>query len=573
MTVLIGDVKDIGLRPTEGTVTVFSARTRRANGAGGVITRERRDYQLSGGRFRTAELDPGRTTVELVAPGVFESWTFDLPADGTVSLVDAVELAVDYSPDSAVVNGAAAAAAKAERWAGEAAGSAAVAGRARDEAVAAQASVSRVVESAVTVVRGEFTDLTDRAESAASRAEQARDAAEGSAGAAAESAESAAASATTAEGHVSAVSESASRAEQARDAAEGHAMSAESHADRAAGSASAAESSAGAARDAVGSVNDAASRAQAARSGSEQARDEAVQAAESAKTGAPVDGWDVSSLSQSVRESLGRADSAITVVPTATASSAGGVKLAGDLSGTWDAPTVPGLEALATQLKRLETMREVLVLVSTTPADQQIKTELERRGLNYQTVETIPFSIDARNTTTLTSLFKGYRALREPPMLWNTSKVTSFSSLFEDCRALTHAPEMDLTSASNLANMFKYCVALTYIPNLTTPNASSVTSMFEECWALATAPSINLGKATSVFNLFRGCKSLTHVPDIDASNLTNVTNMFYETRALRDGGVRLIRSDGTKPESRSMMLYRSGLTREPFFTPDGQPIT
>lgn len=35
MTVLIGDIKDIGLSPTEGTVTVFSARTRRANGAGG----------------------------------------------------------------------------------------------------------------------------------------------------------------------------------------------------------------------------------------------------------------------------------------------------------------------------------------------------------------------------------------------------------------------------------------------------------------------------------------------------------------------------------------------------------
>lgn len=343
MTVLIGDIKDIGLRPTEGTVTVFSARTRRANGAGGVITRERRDYPLSGGRFRTAELDPGRTTVELVAPGVFESWTFDLPADGTVSLVDAVELAVDYSPDSAVVNGAAAAAAKAERWAGEAAGSAAVAGRARDEAVSAQASVSRVVESAVTVVRGEFTDLTERAESAAVRAEEARDAAASSADGAAGSVSVAEASAGEAAGSASAAEASAGRAEGSAKTAEGHATSAQSASESAEGSARAARSSADAAASSLGDVNTAVSTATAARTGAELARDEAVAAAGRAKVGAPEGGWEIGSLSQGVRESLGRADSAITVVPTATGSSAGGVKLAGDLSGTWDAPTVPGL--------------------------------------------------------------------------------------------------------------------------------------------------------------------------------------------------------------------------------------
>ncbi|WP_288891073.1 hypothetical protein [uncultured Corynebacterium sp.] len=343
MTVLIGDIKDVGLKPTEGTVTVFSARTRRANGAGGVITRERRDYVLSGGRFRTAELDPGRTTVELVAPGVFESWTFDLPTDGTVSLVDAVELSVDYAPDSAVVNGAAAAAAKAERWAGEAAGSAAVAGRARDEAVAAQASVSRVVESAVTVVRGEFTDLTERAVSAADRAEVARDAAASSAEGAAGSVSAAEASAGKAAGSASAAEESAGRADGSAKTAANHAQAAESSAGAAESSASAARSSADAAASSLGDVNTAVSTATAARTGAELARDEAVHAAESAKTGAPVGGWDIGSLSQGVRESLGRADSAITVVPTATGSSAGGVKLSGDLGGTWDAPTVPGL--------------------------------------------------------------------------------------------------------------------------------------------------------------------------------------------------------------------------------------
>lgn len=502
MTVLIGDIKDIGLRPTEGTVTVFSARTRRANGAGGVITRERRDYVLSGGRFRTAELDPGRTTVELVAPGVFESWTFDLPTDGTVSLVDAVELSVDYAPDSAVVNGAAAAAAKAERWAGEAAGSAAVAGRARDEAVQAQASVSRVVESAVTVVRGEFTDLTERAESAAVRAEEARDAAASSADGAAGSVSVAEASAGEAAGSASAAEASAGRAEGSAKTAEGHATSAQSASESAEGSARAARSSADAAASSLGDVNTAVSTATAARTGAELARDEAVAAAGRAKVGAPEGGWEIGSLSQGVRESLGRADSAITVVPTATGSSAGGVKLAGDLSGTWDAPTVPGLAALANQLKRLETLRDVFVLTPDDFARTQLQEELTRRGLDYKTVEKIPFSIDARNAKdkSLSRLFNGCSKLREAPLLLNTSQVTDMSSMFEACLALTT------------------------------------------------------------------------VPDLDTSQVTAVTSMFFRCTNLTDGNVLLIRSDGTKPANRSGMIQYSGLSREPFFTPDGQPI-
>ncbi|QPR31914.1 BspA family leucine-rich repeat surface protein [Corynebacterium amycolatum] len=511
MTVLIGDIKDIGLRPTEGTVTVFSARTRRANGAGGVITRERRDYPLSGGRFRTAELDPGRTTVELVAPGVFESWTFDLPTDGTVSLVDAVELAVDYAPDSAVVNGAAAAAAKAELAAQRASGFESGAERARDEAVQAQASVSRVVESATAIVRGEFTDLTERAESAAVRAEEARDAAASSAEGAAGSVSVAEASAGEAAGSASAAEASAGRAEGSAKTAEGHATSAQSASESAEGSARAARSSADAAASSLGDVNTAVSTATAARTGAESARDEAVHAAESAKTGAPVGGWEIESLSQGVRESLGRADSAITVVPTATASSAGSVKLAGDLAGTWDAPKVPGLadkadaaalSGLVKRLEVLETLRDVLVLDGEAYPWKRIQDELARRGLNHRTVKKIPFSIDARNAKNneLRLLFSGFKELREVPLLVNTSRITDMSGMFEKC------------------------------------------------------------------------ESLTSVPDLDTSQVTNMDTMFWGCSSLTDGNVRLIRNDGTKPSSHYNMIGDSGLTREPFFTPDGQPI-
>lgn len=376
MTVLIGDVKDVGLAPTEGTVTVFSTVTRRAMGTSGIVTRERRDYVLSAGRFRTGELDPGRTTVELVAPGVFESWTFDLPTDGTVSLADMIENSEEYQPSNAVVNAAQAAAAQAELSAQRASGFESGAERARDEAVQAQASVQRVVDGSLALVRGEFTDLTERAVSAASRAEQAREAASGSAGDAASSAASAKEDADRAEQAAGKAATTA--ADQTRAELAGFAQAASLSEQNAAGSASAAQGfaeRAGVAQSGVatvagrveadrvraesaaqgaeasesaaaGSAEDAKNFADAAggaRLGAEAARDAALQAAKSAQTSAPAEGWPRETLSQNVRESLTRADSALTTVPRATSQVAGGVQLAGDLAGTWDAPTVPGL--------------------------------------------------------------------------------------------------------------------------------------------------------------------------------------------------------------------------------------
>lgn len=376
MTILIGDVKDVGLRPSDGTVTVFSTVTRRATGTSGIVTRERREHPLVAGRFRTGELDPGRTTVELVAPGVFESWTFDLPTDGTVSLADMIENSEEYQPSNAVVNAAQAAAAQAELSAQRASGFEAGAERARDEAVAAQASVQRVVDGSLALVRGEFTDLTERAESAAVRAEQERDAAAGSADGAAGSAASAKEDADRAEAAAGKAATTA--ADQTRAELAGFAQAASLSEQNAAGSASAAqgfaeragvaqsgvatvagrveadrvraesaaqgaEASESAAAGSAESAKNSADAAGGARAGAEQARDAALQAAESAQVGAPEGGWPREALSQGVRESLTRADSALTTVPRATSQVAGGVQLAGDLAGTWDAPTVPGL--------------------------------------------------------------------------------------------------------------------------------------------------------------------------------------------------------------------------------------
>ena len=75
----------------------------------------------------------------------------------------------------------------------------------------------------------------------------------------------------------------------------------------------------------------------------EQARDDAQEAAENAKSGAPADGWKKSDLSQNVRDSLSRADSALQSIPVATEDAPGSVQLAGDLTGTAQAPRVRGL--------------------------------------------------------------------------------------------------------------------------------------------------------------------------------------------------------------------------------------
>ena len=112
---------------------------------------------------------------------------------------------------------------------------------------------------------------------------------------------------------------------------------------RAESAAQGAEASQSAAAGSAESARNAADAAGGARLGAEEARDVALQAAKSAQTSAPAEGWPRETLAQSVRDSLTRADNALTTVPRATSQVAGGVQLAGDLSGTWDAPTVPGL--------------------------------------------------------------------------------------------------------------------------------------------------------------------------------------------------------------------------------------
>lgn len=142
-------------------------------------------------------------------------------------------------------------------------------------------------------------------------------------------------------------------------------------------------------------------------------------------------------------------------------------------------------------------------------------------GTTYDTVEVLPFRLDTSNAT-----YMGY--------------------MFNGCSLLTHVPDMDTSNVTNMGYMFNGCSSLMYAPSLDTSNVT------------------NMGY------MFRNCSSLTHVPDMDTSNVTSTVRMFGNCAALTDGNVRLI---GRHPDvSTTNMIAGSGLTREPFYDTNGNPI-
>lgn len=78
---------------------------------------------------------------------------------------------------------------------------------------------------------------------------------------------------------------------------------------------------------------------------------------------------------------------------------------------------------------------------------------------------------------------------------------------------------------------------------------------------------------TGVENLnhaFSEMFSLKAIPPLDTSSVTDMTYMFAGCANLTDGNVRLI---GKHPDvDTTKMIYGSGLTREPFYDTEGNPI-
>lgn len=208
---------------------------------------------------------------------------------------------------------------------------------------AADGHASRA-ESAADTAAGETSALVrSEFEGMLAGAESARDAAGVSESNAAQSENDASGFAELAEQYKTAAELAKDDAAQSKADAAASASSAGADAGAAAASAtSAAQSDSSAATHAQDSLTYAV-QSEDARDESRLARDEAVQAAENAQNGAPSDGWKKNELSQSVQDSLSRADTAMQSMPVATSSAPGAIRLSGDLAGTSQAPTVPGL--------------------------------------------------------------------------------------------------------------------------------------------------------------------------------------------------------------------------------------
>ena len=383
MTNLIGDLRSIMGTPFGGVghaVLIFSRVTRAAFDSDSVILQLHDRIEMpeeADGKFRIDGLDPGPVRVELEGGTVHNhGWNIDLPDEGTWSLADLVDAQVDWSP---AVIGRAEAAARASRdhadraeaaadrvgtaeqvsvWASEASGAADAAMQSESNAKQSELAASGYAdnadghasraEAAADTAAGETSALVrSEFEGMLAGAESARDAAGVSETNALQSENDAAGYAVLAEQYKTAAEQHKNDAAQSRvDAAQSASSANIDAAEAAASASSAAQSESSAAGHAQNSLT-CAGQSESARDESRLARDEAVQAAENAQTGAPSDGWKKAELSQPVQDSLSRADTALQSMPVATEQAPGAIRLSGDLGGTSQAPTVPGLAGKA----------------------------------------------------------------------------------------------------------------------------------------------------------------------------------------------------------------------------------
>ena len=374
MAIITGSLASVNSVPTEGKALLRALELR--PGSTFAVTGEPKIAVIRAGRFVIEDVEPGPAQLTIHGNGATHNVRVNVPDEDEVDFLDLLEDVYEWEPAqiSAVklaarearkaadeagriaeafrgaeqlegwAESASGSASAAAQSAGEAAGSAGAAAgsaaEAADSASAAAVSAGEAAGETSALVRAEFEGLL-------SGAEAARDAAGVSEANAAQSEAGAADYAELAEQHKTAAELARDDAAQSKADAALSASSANDSAGAAATSASSAaqsEASAAAhAQDALGYAG----QAEDARDESRTARDEAVQAAENAQQGAPSDGWKKSELSQPVQDSLSRADTALQSMPVATGQAPGAIRLSGDLGGTAQAPTVPGLAGKA----------------------------------------------------------------------------------------------------------------------------------------------------------------------------------------------------------------------------------
>lgn len=358
MPVVFGNVVNVAGIPLDGTLWVSSPDWR--PGGTAVVSMNRKTYLVEAGHFRTDDLVPGKVLFEFRGDGDGQvrrkSYEFVVPdQDDDLDFLDLLDTQYEYPNE--VVGQAQQAAREARESANDAAASAAIVGSA--EAVLAAEEASEAAQSAAESARDAAASSASASASSASDSAAARDAAvaaRGGAESAQDGAEAARDAAVVAQGKAETAEDGAvaaqAGAESARDAAAGSASDASASAAAADGSATAAAQSASAA---AGSASDAQASAAAAAQSEGVAATAATDAADGVRS--ELSGL-VNTASGHADDAAGSAaaaaqsaqDAASVVadgVPDASTTMKGKVKLAGDLAGTADAPTVPGLAGKA----------------------------------------------------------------------------------------------------------------------------------------------------------------------------------------------------------------------------------
>ena len=331
---------------TSGVIRLWSPRLR--PGGTAAITSEPSWVNLVDGRASMV-LEPGEVVGKITGNGRTHDLSFTVPSqDEDIDYLDLLGTDFDYAPE--VVQAAQAAAREARLWAlraeagADLVGSAEAVVTARDESVAAR-DAARYAQSAAEDARG-------GAESAQGKAEVAESAAASSAGAAQQSASAAAGSEERATERATSAASSASNAWSARQ----DSVAARDDARVSRTAAEAAQGSAEEARDDAQAAQTAAEAAQASTEGAVAGavEDATVTAdgyrkqAQSAAEAASQSKASASSSAQAAQESAEAAAEVVASgVADATTTIKGKLKLAGDLSGTADIPTVPGMSLTA----------------------------------------------------------------------------------------------------------------------------------------------------------------------------------------------------------------------------------
>ena len=181
-------------------------------------------------------------------------------------------------------------------------------------------------------------------------------------------------------------------------------------------------------------------------------------------------------------------------------------------------------------------------------ARDQLRAAVTGYGLDYQTVERLPFDVRFVESTNAANAFNGFEKLTVAPNI-DTTGVSAFFAMFRSCGELVDIPQFD-----------------------TSGMAGSSANMFSGCYSLITSPSIDAapGALSVALSMYGFCESIEFVGDIHTDGVTNARNMLTNTSSLADGSVRLI-GKHSNVDTFNMTL-NSGLTREPFFDADGNPI-